>query len=246
MDDMEDCYLVFLTGLGARVQDVLTTPVKAAGTRVIEYNVRKLLRAGLRKSLQELLKKLGGTWLARKLTERALMRLLVPGINIPVAAFANQWFTSRMLKTADRFMARRGQVIQPLVKMYKREGDLPRSFAVKALIAFVNNGDPELWSEEQMNALRICQSFLSLSDEDMAELDYCFELDLPAVLEESSLSSQGAADLAELLTVAAAFADGERFDGAYAQALSGLEPALGETRGQAVWQGQIAEARLRH
>ena len=154
MDDVEDCYFVFLTAMGVKLHEMMGGVGKAVGPQIVAYNVRKLLRMGLRKSLQEVLKKVGGVKLAGKLTERACMRLLVPGISIPIASGFNFYFTKSVLNVANKHMLRRGKVVQPLVRLYKRERSLDRTEAIKALISVVDAGDSYGWSDAQMDALR--------------------------------------------------------------------------------------------
>lgn len=221
VDDVEDCYLVFLTAMGAKVQEMTGGLGKAVGPHVVAYNVRKLLRAGVRKTLQELLKKIGGAWLAKKLTERALMRLLVPGINIPIASKFNHYFTKKVLLGANRTMYRRGEVVRPLVRLYTREQALPKTTAIKALIAVIETGDPDGWSEEQMNALRYCQQTLVLSDSDMSDLDEYFDRQIEDVLKEvTSLAPPALSDLAQLTMVASALFPDDRYDVRYGEAIA--------------------------
>ena len=127
LDDVEDCYLVFLTAMGVKLHELLADVARAVGPQVVAYNIRKLLRAGLRKSLQEVLMKIGGTRLARKLTERAMMRLLVPGISIPISSGFNYYFTKQILQVANRQMIRRGAVVQPLIRLFQRQPDLEKT-----------------------------------------------------------------------------------------------------------------------
>ncbi|HCH61153.1 MAG TPA: hypothetical protein DFR83_00015 [Deltaproteobacteria bacterium] len=223
IDDVEDCYFVFLTAMGVKLHEMAGGFGKAVGPQVIAYNVRKLLRAGLRKSLQEVLKKVGGTQLAKKLTERAAMRLLVPGIGIPVAYGFNFYFTKSVLGVANLQMRRRGKVVQPLIRLYKREKELARTAALKALIAVVDAGEPDGWSDGQMNALRHCQSTLSLSDEDLTELDEYFDREIQAVIGElPQMHPKAWDDLVQLCLVTASFASNDRHDDAYAAALATL------------------------
>lgn len=221
IDDVEDCYLVFLTAMGVKVHELAGGLGKALGPHIVAYNVRKILRSGLRKGLQEVLKKIGGVWLARKLTERAMMRLLVPGISVPIAAGFNYVFTKRVLKTANSQMYRRGRVVQPLVKLYKREPTLDKSFAVKALISVVDAGDSEGWGESQMDALRYCQSALSLTDDELATLENWFDRGVADLLSEMpKMDPKAVADLVELLAVAVSMYPTDQHDEAYATSLA--------------------------
>jgi len=223
MDDVEDCYVVFLTALGVKLSELLGGFGKAAGPYIVTYNVRKMLRSGLRKALQEAFKKIGGTGLARKLTERAMLRLIVPGINVPIAYGLNYFFTKQILTVANQIMRRRGKIVQPLIRLFSLEKDLPKTFAIKILIAVCDAGDPDGWGEEQMNALRYCQMALSLSDKDLSELDFYFDRNIEQVVQEiPKLNSQAATSLLELvITVAALFPD-NRYDDCYAKSIRKL------------------------
>jgi hypothetical protein len=229
VDDVEDCYLVFLIAMGVKAYELIGGVGKAVGPQVVAYNVRKVLRSGLRKALQEVLKKIGGTRLARKLTERAMMRLLVPGISVPIASTFNYYFTKKVLTIANRQMIRRGGVVQPVLRLYKREPELDKTFAAKVLLALVDAGDPEGWSEGQMDALRHCQSALSLDDADLAELEEYFDRGMDRLVDETpSISDAAIADVVELAVVGAALYPDELHDQAYAEAIARLSE-----RGQA-------------
>jgi len=220
LDDIEDCYLIFFIALGIKLGELLGVPGKAVGPQIIAFNVRKLLRTGLRKGLQKVLMKAGGQRLARKLTERAMMRLLVPGINVPIAYVFNSAFTKLVLRVADRKMRQRGRVVQPLVRLYKREPRLDKLFAVKVLISVVEAGDPEEWAEGQLDALRYCQGALSLSDDDLMKLETYFDREMGQVLSEGpSLSAKAATDLCELAMVISVLYPDDSHDLAYATAI---------------------------
>src|SRR5690606_32654834 len=160
------------------------------------------LRSGLRKSLQEVLKRVGGTKLAKKLTERAAMRLLVPGVNIPIAYGFNYYSTKSVLRVANLQMRRRGSTVQPLIRLYKRERGLGETGALKGLISVIDVGNPEGWSDNQMNALRHCQSALALRDEDLASLDEYFDRGIDDVLADlPDMDPKAWADLTDLCSV---------------------------------------------
>lgn len=220
-DDVEDCYLVFLTAMGVKIQEMAGGLGKAVGPHVVAYNVRKLLRSGLRAALQAALKKIGGAWLAKKLTERAMMRLLVPGVSVPISYGFNYYFTKQVLTAANATMLRRGRVVQPLVRLYARDKSLPKTFAIKVLISVLDSGNADGWSENQMNALRYCQQALSLSDADLAELDAYFDRTVEDVLKEfPALRAEAAAELVQLLTVASSLFPSDDHDAAYAAAIA--------------------------
>lgn len=231
MDDVEDCYLVFLTAMGVKLHKALGGIGKSLGPKAVAYNVRKMLRKGVRKAIKEALKKIIGSRLARKLTERAMMKFLVPGISVPIAWRFNSVFTRNLLQDADKLMMRRGKVVRPLVRLYSRQTDLPNKAAIKSLIAVMHAGDPEAWSEEQMNALRYCQQTLSLSDDELSELDGYFDRSVDNIGQElPELSNEAADALLDLLMVSAALYPTDEFDAEYADAISGLSGHVGAKR----------------
>lgn len=229
VDDADDCYFIFLAALGIELGEIAGGIGKAVGPGVVAYNVRKLLRSGLRKALQQALKKVGGTQLARKLTERAMLRLLVPGINVPVASGFNYYFTRQLLKAADRQMARRGAVVRPLVRLHSREPNLAKTFGPKLLIAIADHGDPAGWSKLQMEALRHCQSALSLSDGDLEAFDSYFDRTVADLAKELPPGfAKGADDLLEIAHIQAAFARDASCDVAFADAIVTLGDNCGK------------------
>jgi hypothetical protein len=224
VNDIEDCHLLFLTAMGIKLQDLVGNVGTAIGPKVASYNVRRLLRTGLRKALQEALKKIGGSWLARKLTERALMRVLVPGISIPIAYGFSRYSTRKMLESADRVMRIRGHVVRPVARAFIRDKDLDKLDAARILIHVANAGDREAWAEEQMNALRYCQSTLALSDEQLATLEQEYDCDGLTALRDlhTRLPWSARRDFVELAQVVAALMPSDVFDDAYGVAVATL------------------------
>lgn len=223
IDDVEDCYMIFMNAVGVKMHELAGGVGKAVGPKLVAYNVRRLLRSGVRKVLQAALMKVGGSQLAKKLTERAMMRLLVPGISIPIAYGFNYYFTKGMLNVADSQMRRRGKVVQPVLRMFRRRPELERTFPLKAFITVIDAGDREGWSEGQMDALRHLQSALVLRDEELAALDSYFDRDVASLLEEfKGIEAEAFEDLVELLLAGAALYPTEDFDDAYATSIAKL------------------------
>lgn len=223
LDDAEDCLFIFATALGVKLVESAGDVVKSVGPKVVAYNVRKLLRSGLRSGLQALLKKIGGTQLAKKLTERAAMRLLVPGISIPISASANYLFTRSYLKHANSHMARRGAVIQPLIRLYRVAPDLDRDMAAKALIAVMEAPHREKgWDEWQLQALRFTQSFACLDDMAIRALDEWFDRS-PTELKSHfpRLRKEARSALCDYLVTAAAMGQASN-DNKYVEAIEAI------------------------
>jgi hypothetical protein len=228
MDDAEDCVFIFMTAMGVRLVETAGDVAKAVGPKIVAYNVRKLLRTGLRKAIQEILKKIIGTQLARKLTERAMMRVFVPGVSIPISATMNGVFTNSLLKTANKAMLRRGAVVVPLVRLFQEAPDMPREVVIKALIAVMESPEREGWSEGQLNALRHTQSALALSDEKIGELEDWFDRDPEDVLPDLPIVSPKArAALEDYMSTVAALDSGKKYTDHYAGAISTISRHLG-------------------
>lgn len=227
VDDVEDCYLVFLTAMGVKLQELVGGVGKAVGPQVVTYNVRKLLRSGLRKALMEALKKIGGAKLAKLLTERAMLRLLVPGISVPIAAGFNYYFTKQVLKVADVRMGRRAAIVQPLVRSHHRDPGLSRMLGPKLLIAVADRGSPDGWNERQLEGLRHCQGALALSDEQLREFDTYFDRTLSDLLKEIPESTSARDDLVQLAITQAALDERDSFDAEYVAAITTLTKHLG-------------------
>jgi hypothetical protein len=223
LDDIEDCYFIFFTALGIKLIELAGDIGVKLGPKIVAYNVRKLLRTGLRRGLQEILKRIGGTRLAKSLTERATMRLLLPGINIPIASGLNYYFTKQLLNVANKQMKIRGAVIQPVTRLHKLNPLIDQNFTLKILIIIGSAGDPEGWSEGQMNALRICQGALSLRDEDLALLEGYFNKNLEEILKELPHFKKNEAEaILDLAVVQASLADDDRHDHSYAENIAKL------------------------
>ena len=220
-DDVEDCYMIFSLALNMKLGEAAKDVVKAVGPAILKYNVRRLLRSGLRKALIEILRRLIGP-IARKLTEKALMRVLVPGLSIPVSVWMNRKFTKAVLTQANVHMRRRGAVIQPLIQVFRAQPDFPKDLVVKSLIVLAQSGAPaDGWSEEQMNALRYSQKLLCCSDEEIAALEGWFERNVTQVIESlPRLGEPAAKALVQYLTVCSALNDDASHDTAYARTIA--------------------------
>jgi uncharacterized protein (DUF697 family) len=212
-DDADDCYFIFLAALGARAWGAAGDVAKAVGPKIIAYNVRKLLRAGLRKALVDVLTKIGGVSISRKLTERAVMEVAVPGIGIPIAAGANYLFTRSMLRIADAHMRRRGAIVQPLLRLYRENPDLSQLAAVKGLIVVLEAPRRDGWEEGQLQALRHTQSVLAIGDDGLAKLDDWFERRPEHVIADlAPLKSGSGQALVDYVATAAAMGSSEHDD----------------------------------
>ena len=229
IDDAEDCYLVFTTAMGIKVAEGAGDLAKSVGPKIVAFNVRKMLRGGVRKAIIQVVQRIAGTELAKKITEKALMRLLVPGIGIPVSAGMSYTFTRGLLRTANKRMLRRGAVVRPLAQLHHRVPDLPRDAAIKALIAVLEAPRrPEGWEEGQLDALRHTQSALRLDDEAVGRLDGWFDRTPDDfVAELPPTPEKGGQALVEYLATASALGSRHEHDAAYGTAIGKIASATG-------------------
>ena len=109
--DPEDMTTMFWYALGIQKWQEIANAALTEGPKTTKYLARKALRfRGLRKGLQHALGRFGGRQLARKLTEKAFLRLIVPGLNLPIAYWANKRFTQRLGRIAINRLKHRAVV----------------------------------------------------------------------------------------------------------------------------------------
>lgn len=120
-DDPEDMLTIFWCALGINIWEDVTNAVLKVGPRGVAYLGRKALRAGIRKALTNIATRVGGTKLAQKITEKALLKFIVPGINVPIAAFVNNKFTKVLGQKAVKSLKSRGVTIRIVDKLSEYE-----------------------------------------------------------------------------------------------------------------------------
>lgn len=120
-DDPEDMLIIFWYALGVNIWEDVANAVLKVGPRGAAYLGRKALRAGIRKALTNLATKVGGTKLAQKLTEKALLKLIIPGVNVPIAALVNKKFTRVLGDKALKSLKSRGVTIRTVDKLLHHE-----------------------------------------------------------------------------------------------------------------------------
>jgi hypothetical protein len=97
-NDPEDLITIFWYTLGINKMEDVSNVALRTSKRSTEYLGRKALRnLKITKFLQSAGKKFGGKELAKKITEKGLLKLLVPGVNIGIAATLNKVFTNNLL-----------------------------------------------------------------------------------------------------------------------------------------------------
>ena len=115
IDDPEDIMTILWFALGVNIYEHTSRIfLRNMGPRGAEYMGRKLLRGGLRDAMQQALKQFGGKVLARKLTERSVLKLIVPGVNMGVAWYMNRGFTKKLGHQAIDRLKHRSLIVRPL------------------------------------------------------------------------------------------------------------------------------------
>jgi hypothetical protein len=116
-DDPEDAMAILWLALDVNIYEEASNFLLKAVPRGAAYLGRKTLRKGVREAMQKALSKFGGTALARRLTERSLLKLIVPGINMPIAYGVNNWFTKKLGNKAIGRLKHRSLMVEPLRDM---------------------------------------------------------------------------------------------------------------------------------
>ncbi|WP_349729909.1 hypothetical protein [Peribacillus frigoritolerans] len=198
-EDPEDILILFWFALGINVWDDISNTLLKVGPRSVEYLGRKALRAGIRNGIQSMVTRIGGTRLARKITERAVLKLIVPGINIPIAALVNRTFTSKLGNKAIKKFKTRGAVISVVDNLLK----LDRHYSILSIpliyyVGIIDNNDKK--DKKGLNEVIEMQSnttkriFLTDDEDDL--VDNILQLDFDEfckLLDE--IKGQPAADL---------------------------------------------------
>ena len=121
-DDPEDILTVFWYTLGVNKWEEFGNLALKGGGRAGEYLGRKALRSfNITKALQKAGKALGGRELAKKITEKSLLKLLVPGVNIAIASGMNKIFTHNLGKHAIKTFRRRALAIDNINQLMKHD-----------------------------------------------------------------------------------------------------------------------------
>lgn len=200
LDDPEDLMAMFWYAFGVDKWEDAANAFLKAGPRTAEYLGRKALRSGLRKALQQVAGRLGGQQLARKITERALLRLIVPGVNIPIAYTVNRWFTSKL-----------GQIVITHLKTktatlgaFKKLGRATRSQQLLGLALIqqigIQDEDPRIYSRV-IEMFDVALRFVELTEADAEELERLAAMQPNEFLEEAKRESDKSV-IAEWLEIA--------------------------------------------
>lgn len=121
-NDPEDILTIFWYTLGVNKWEDFGNAALKGGGKTGKYIGRKVLRNfKITKALQKTGKALGGRELAKKITEKSLLKLLVPGVNIVVASGMNKIFTDKLGKHAIKTFRRRALAIDILNQLMKHD-----------------------------------------------------------------------------------------------------------------------------
>jgi hypothetical protein len=228
-DDVEDGYFVLLSALGVAAAEAEGDLSDDGGKKVLGVQLGRLFRSQGRRVFQNIVRRAAGRQVARKATERTLVRVLAPGVSIPISAGMNWRFTSKVLRVADLAMRRRAAVLGPLLRAFDAAPDLSRD-AVFAAVAEVCDapgrncpharaergiGHTHEWAPAQKDALRASRHALA-AREDAAET-------APA----GALPARAGRAVVDYLTHVAALAETTRHDDDYARALASIAERLG-------------------
>ncbi len=230
-DEVEDCYLIFINAMGGNDEQTVRKggPLsRRKASKTVPYNARMIVRSGLRAFFEDLTKSGGGNRLVRKLVERVNLRTVVPGVNVAMAGPFNRRFTQHVLGIADRHMRWRGAVVQPLLALYNANPELDPLWIFQALVVMIESANAAEWDRRQLDALRYCQSFLGLSDEDLNPLDAWFMEDVGAFAAAlPDIDERSYKDFIEVLVVVAAMSPDTRHDVSFAEAIARIANGAG-------------------
>jgi hypothetical protein len=175
-DDPEDMITIFWFALGINMWEDLGNVALKAGPRSAEYIGRKVLRSGFRSGLQNVAKRFGGQALAKKITERACLKLLVPGVNIPVAAIFNNKFTKSLGKRAIISMKKRGMVIRNIDILLKQKR-IQSLLSVPLIFHIGIEDEPKSDNTDNIQMLRNVNRHININDEENQLIDRMINLD---------------------------------------------------------------------
>ncbi len=165
-DDPEDILTIFWLVLGVNVwENVANLLFFETGPRAASYLGRKALRSGIRKALQLAMAKLGGQQLARKLTEKSMLKVIGPGVNVPIAYFGNKSFTVKLGDVAIKRLKHRALVIKPTKKLllYSRYLQL---LAIPMINYIGIEDEPKKEASKALEMLHVVSRRLKVQDEE--------------------------------------------------------------------------------
>lgn len=116
-NDPEDMLTIFWYSLGVNTWENVARTALPVGVRSTAYLGRKALRSGIRKAITKFAAEIGGQKLARKITEKAMLKFIVPVVNLPIAFYLNKNFTKKLGEIAIKSFKTRGVTIKTIDKL---------------------------------------------------------------------------------------------------------------------------------
>jgi hypothetical protein len=170
LNDPEDLMAIFWYAFGVNKWEDAANAFLKSGPRAAEYLGRKALRSGVRRFLQQIAGKLGGQQLARKITERALLKLIVPGVNMPIAYAANLWFTKKLGRIVVKHVKIRAAAIRPMKKLKNASRKLQLTGLAVVYQIGIQDEDPAVDSRV-VEMLDVVTRTLDIREEEVFELE---------------------------------------------------------------------------
>jgi len=232
-DAADDGYIVLMSALGIELGEADATK---GAQRAAAHHVERVMKKQGRKVLAAIAKKAASKQIAKRAAERTVLRVLAPGVAIPISAVLGWYATRKALVFADRQMRRRAAIVQPLLALYDAAPETPRETVLAALesvMAAPLRGD---WAQGQKDALRHTRSVLgSPADDGFAER-------VARVAEDvAALPAAALGPLGDYLVAAAALDEVASRDDDYAMAFD----AIARRTGRPIERARIAEVRAR-
>jgi hypothetical protein len=223
-DDADDCYVVLMSALGIEMGEA---DQHEGGKRAAAHHAQRVLTKQGRKIIGAVVKKTASKQIAKRMTERTVLRVLAPGISIPISAALSWRSTRSTLGFAEKQMRRRAAVVHPLIALFARAPECPRALvlaSLEALMAAPLRGD---WSQGQKDALRHTRGVLgSNGDADATEAD--FDARVARVGDDVAALTPAARDaLFDYLACAASLDDAASHDEDYALVLGPIATRSG-------------------
>ena len=167
-NDEEDLWSIFQLALGLKYGEEAAKVTSQIGQEAAKKQFRKILRSGIRKRLQDWVRKKAGERVAKFLAEKTLLRL-IPIANVGISAWMNSSITGRVGNSAKRLFQARDCLSGHIAKLDNGYGAarqlvLPTIYLVGS--ALPNQVNPEFFELYALAARRLC-----LTSEEQAETE---------------------------------------------------------------------------
>jgi len=182
LNDPEDIMTMFWYAFGVNKYESIANLGLKSGPRTAEYLGRKALRNGIREAMQKVAARLGGQELAKTITEKALLKLIVPGINLPIAYTVNKYFTRHLGKIAIRQSKKRAAALTPL-RQLERESRIHQLLTLPVIYHVGIKQESEDQAADVIEMQDIVTRHLRVTTEEEEYLDDAINLNCEAFLE---------------------------------------------------------------